>query len=108
MPPLVRLADIATITQGLNRSGQGAGARSGDWEVRLVSVGTIHDDRLRLDEAEAAAIEQNVKTQKYLLYPHDLLLTARSTLFKAAIVPPPPSPTVADATLFIVRPHDPA
>lgn len=100
---LVRLRDIATITQGMGRSGRAAGARAGDWRVSVVGVGDIQDDRLRLERAEVIAIRQNIKTEKHLLLPDDLLLTARSNAFKAALVPPWVDRTVADASLNVVR-----
>jgi hypothetical protein len=42
-----------------------------------------------------------------LLRPYDLLVTARSTIAKAALVPPSLPPAVANSTLAVVRPTDP-
>src|SRR5205823_5546216 len=98
--------EVATIAQGLATSGRAAGARTGDWRLSIVSVGDIRDDRLALDRAGPISIEQNVKTEKHLLRADDLLITARSTVLKAALVPPAVSRTVADATLLVVRSHD--
>jgi hypothetical protein len=101
----VRLGDVASISQGMSSSGRAAGAREGDWAVRVASVGDIQDDRLRLDDLDERRIEQNVKTEKHLLRPDDVLVTARSSAFKAALVPPTVERTVADATLSVVRAH---
>lgn len=108
MARIVRLGDIATIAQGMSTSGRGAGAREGNWNVRMVSIGDIQDDRLLLENAEPMAIDQNVKTEKHLLRPGDLLITARSSAFKAALVPPSVERTVADASLNVLRAGDPA
>jgi len=104
---LSALGQLATINQGLNTSGRGAGARPGDWQVRVASVGNIRDDRLALDDLEVLAIDQNARTEKHLLRPDDVLITARSTVVKVALVPPAATRTVADATLLVVRAHDP-
>lgn len=52
-------------------------------------------------------IEANARTEKHLLRPYDVLLTARSTSIKAALVPPSVSRTVAGATLLVVRAEQP-
>ena len=77
--PLVRLGNVATVTQGMGMGGRAAGAREGDWEVRVASIGDIQDDRLRLDELETRRIERNMKTEKHLLQPDDVLVSARSS-----------------------------
>lgn len=101
---LVRLGDVATISQGMTTSGRGAGAREGTWELRVASVGDIQDDRLEPGGLKSALVEFNVKTEKHLLRPEDVLVAARSTVVKAALVPPALTRTVADATLLVVRP----
>ena len=103
---LTHLAHLATVSTGLATSGRAAGARAGGWELRMVSVGDIQDDRLVLDGARPIALEQTERTERHLLRPGDLLITARSTIVKAAIVPLDAQRTVADATLLVVRPHD--
>jgi restriction endonuclease S subunit len=76
--------------------------------VRAVGVGDIRDDRLAPGQVGTIKIEQNAKTEKHLLQPEDVLVTARSTVVKAALVPPALSPrAVADATLLVVRPLAP-
>ncbi|HEY7065936.1 MAG TPA: hypothetical protein VII06_30970 [Chloroflexota bacterium] len=105
--PLVRLAEVAHIAQGMGLTGRAAGAREGNWAVRVASVGDIQDDRLRVDALEARQIDRNVKTEKHLLQPDDVLVTARSSAYKAALVPPSETHTVADATLLVVRSKQP-
>lgn len=107
MKPLSPLYELASVTQGLSASGPGAGSRAGDWTVRVVDSADIQDDRLSLEDLRAIAIQQNVKTEKHLLRPYDVLVTARSTTIKAALVPPSITRTVAGATLLVVRPFEP-
>lgn len=107
MAKLVKLGEVAEIRQGLSTSGRGAGKRPGNWQVRVISVGSLQEDRLVPDGLETLTIEQNVKTEKHLLETDDLLVTARSTLLKAALVPPLPFRAVADATLLVLRPRAP-
>lgn len=104
---IVRLGELADISQGLSTSGRGAGKRSGEWRVRLISVGSIQEDRLVIQGLHGFDIEQNARTEKHLLETDDLLITARSTVIKAALVPPLPFRAVADATLLVVRPYNP-
>jgi hypothetical protein len=73
----------------------------------VVSGGCIQDDTLDLLAAEEIEVPQNVSTEKHLLKPHDVLVTARSTVVKAALVPPSVSRTVANANLLVVRPNVP-
>lgn len=102
-----RVVDLASVTQGLATSGAGAGAKAGDWNVRFVDSADIQDDRLDLDDLRTRAIQQNARTEKHLLKPYDVLVTARSTTIKAALVPPAVTRTVAGATLLVVRPNQP-
>jgi hypothetical protein len=100
---LMRLGDVATVRQGISRHGRGAGARAGDWQVRVVTASDIQDDRLMLDGAATAGLEQSERAERYLVEPGDVLLTARSNSVKAALAPPAATRTLADAGLLIVR-----
>jgi hypothetical protein len=60
-----------------------------------------------VDRLETRQIARNVKTEKHLLRPDDVLVTARSSVYKAALVPPSETHAVADATLLIVRGREP-
>lgn len=107
---MVQLGAIASVTQGMSRSGRGAGARAGSWEVQLVTVGDLQDDRIPVDQLQRIAIEQRWRTEKHLLRPGDVLVTARSSAMKAALVPPSLGAAMADASLHVVRassPEDP-
>ena len=107
MTQLLALSGIATVSQGLVTSGQGAGARSGGWVVQEVSLRNIEADRIDLASLGTIAIEFNRRTERHLLQPYDVLVTARSTVVKAALVPPALTPAVANSTLSVVRPQEP-
>ena len=100
-----RLSDIATVRQGLSRSGRSAAARAGDWEVELISGNNIRDDRLS-GPFELIRIPFSPLTEKHLLEPSDVLVTGKSTSAKAAYVPPSIGRAVANSTLLVVRPTD--
>ena len=94
--------------QGLVRSGRGAGAREGDWALRIVESGDVSDNGwLHLDGLREVGVVQGVRTERYLLRPFDVLVTARSGSIQAALVPPDVSRTVAGVTLLVVRPRRP-
>lgn len=103
----VRLHQLVSITQGMATTGKGAGARPGEWNLNLVESGDIEDDSLRLEGLRPIAIEQNARTEKHLLKPYDLLVTARSHALKVALVPPAITRTMASATLLVARPFSP-
>ena len=107
MAPLLPLSQLATVASGLVTSGQGAGARRGDWVVQEVSLRNIEDDRIDLTSLSTIAIEFSARTEKHLLQPYDVLVTARSTIVKAALVPPALTPAVANSTLSVVRAGEP-
>lgn len=69
-------------------------------------MGDVQDDRFVLDRVETIRVEQNVKTDKHLLRAEDVLVAARSTMIKAALVPPLAEPTAADASLLVVTPDE--
>jgi hypothetical protein len=100
-----RLSDVATVRQGLSRSGRSAAARAGDWQVELISGNNIREDRLS-GPFELILIPRNDLTKKHLLDPYDVLVTGKSTSAKAAYVPPSVGPAVANSTLLVVRPLD--
>lgn len=102
----MRLDHVATVRQGIVTSGHGAGARPGAWEVREVSLGDISDDRLTGEGVELR-LDLSPRTERHLLQPYDVLVTARSTVVKAALVPASLSRAVANSTLAVVRPRDP-
>ena len=105
---MISIATLAEVFQGLVRSGRGAGAREGDWALRIVESGDVHDDGwLRLDGLREVGVVRGVRTERHLLRPFDVLVTARSGSVQAALVPPDVSRTVAGVTLLVVRPRRP-
>lgn len=88
-------------------AGRGAGARPGDWRLRVVESADIVDDRLSLEGLREIGLRRGVRTEAHLLEPYDILVTARSPAVKVALVPPGVSRTVAAATLLVVRTPDP-
>lgn len=102
------VADIADVHQGLARAGHGAGARSGDWALRIVESGDLRSDGwLELDGLREIGVLQGVRTERHLLRPFDVLVTARSGSVHVALAPPDVSRTVAGVTMLVVRPQVP-
>ena len=99
---------VARVFQGLARSGRGAGVRIGDWRLRLIESGDVPDDGiLSLDGLRQIELARTSRTERHLLRPFDVLVTARSGSVQVALVPPDVSRTVAGITLLVVRPRDP-
>ena len=68
----------------------------------------MHDDGwLDLDGLREIGFIQHVRTERHLLRPFDVLVTARSGSVQVALVPPDVSRTVAGITLLVVRPKEP-
>ena len=44
MAVMARMFDVATVHQGLTRVGRGAGAQHGEWMLRIVESGDLHED----------------------------------------------------------------
>ena len=98
--------EIANVFQGLARSGRGAGVRIGDWRIRLVESGDVLDDGiLSLEGLRQIELARGPRTERYLLRPCDVLVTARSGAIQVALVPAGVSRTVAAVTLLVVRPQ---
>ena len=103
----MKLARLANVRQGMVMVGSGAGARPGDWQLRLVESADVVDDHVRLEDLREVEVRHDARTETHLLRPYDILVTARSHAVKVALVPPEVSGTVAGATLFVVRAPDP-
>ena len=102
------LADFANVFQGLARAGRGAGAQRGSWTLRIVQSSDLIDDGwLNLDGLQEIGVVQGVRTERHLLRPYDILVTARSGTIHVALVPPDVHRTVAGITLLVVRPKRP-
>ena len=103
-----RIGDITHVYQGLARAGRGAGARRGEWMLRVVESSDLGDDGwLDLEGLREIGVVQGVRTERHLLRPFDVLVTARSGSVQVALVPPDVSRTVAGITLLVVRPKEP-
>ena len=102
------ISQVADVYQGLVTSGRGAGARSGDWELRLVESGDVRAEGwLDLEELREIRVARGRSTERHLLRPFDVLVTGRAGSTRVALVPPSVARTVAGATLLVVRPGDP-
>ena len=102
-----RIVELANVSQGLARSGRAAGARAGDWNVRIAESGDVRDGWLKLDRLKEIGVLHNTRTERHLLRPFDVLVTARAGSVQSALVPPAVSRTVASVTLLVVRPKEP-
>ena len=99
---------LAEVSQGLARVGRGAGARPGNWRLRMVESGDIREDGwLDLSDLRVVGVVQSLRTERHLLRPYDVLVTARAGSIQIGLVPPDVSRTVAGVTLLVVRPKDP-
>lgn len=102
------LFELANVYQGLVRSGRGAGARLGEWKLRIVESGDVRDNGLLdLEGLREIEIASKVRTERHLLRPFDVLVTARTGSVQTALVPPAVSRTVAGVTLLVARPRQP-
>ena len=103
----MKLVRLANVRQGMVMAGSGAGARPGDWQLRLVESADVVDDHVCLEGLREVEVRRDARTEAHLLRPYDILVTARSHAVKVALVPPEVSRTVAGATLLVVRAPDP-
>ena len=100
--------EIAYVFQGLARSGRGAGIRHGEWAVRLVESGDIHEDGwLNIRNLRGIDLVRSRRTERHLLRPFDILITARAGSVQLALVPPQVSLTVAGVTLLVIQAKEP-
>ena len=74
----------------------------------MVKSSDLTDDGwLNLDGLQEIGVVQSVRTERHLLRPYDVLVTARSGTIHVGLVPPDVSRTVASITLLVVRPKRP-
>ena len=105
---MAMLYEFAYVYQGLSTSGRGAGARRGDWRLRVVESGDVHEDGwLDLNGLREIRVVRSVSTERHLLRPYDVLVKARAGTIQIVLVPPGVSRTVAGVTLMVVRPLKP-
>lgn len=103
----MNVADVAEIRQGMALAGRAAGARPGDWPLRVVESSDVVDDRVSLQGLREIEVLRDGRSEAHLLRPFDILVTARSQAVKVALVPPEVSRIVASSTLLVVRTPDP-
>lgn len=101
------ISEIANISQGIVTAGRAAGARAGEWRLRVIESGDLVDGRVDLEGGREIEVERTERAERHLLRPFDVLVTARSQSVKAALVPPEVSRAVAGSTLLVVRVPDP-
>lgn len=101
------LSELAIVSPGMARSGRGAGARPGDWTLSLVESRNLRGGRLDLDGLRRVGVVRNAWSERHLLRPHDVLVTARAESVRVALTPPGVSRTAAGATVLVVRAGDP-
>ena len=105
---MISVAELANVYQGLSRAGHGAGARHGQWMLRMVESSDVRDDGwLGIDGLREVGLVHGVRTERYLLRPFDLLVTARTGSVQIALVPPDVSRTIAGVTLLVIRAKHP-
>ena len=76
--------------------------------LRIVESSDLRDDGwLDADGLREVGVVQGVRTERHLLRPFDVLVTARSGSVQVALVPPGVSRTVAGITLLVVRVNEP-
>ena len=103
------IGQLALVHLGMVTSGRGAGARPGNWKLSIVESSDIREDGwLELEGLEESiSVARSIHTERHQLRPYDVLVTARASEIKVALVPPSVSDTVAGSTLLLVRPYDP-
>ncbi len=102
------LMDIADVSQGLALAGRGAGARAGDWILKIAEGGDIGGEGwLEIEDLKEVGVVQSLRTERHLLRPFDVLVTARTGRTQVALVPPNVSRTVAGVTLLVARSKQP-
>ena len=106
---MVSLRNLADISPGLVRAGRGAGARRGDWRLWIVESRDVRGRWLARVYVVCTRLRssEGVRTERHLLRPFDVLVTARAGSAQIALVPPGVSRTVAAFTLLVVRPKEP-
>ena len=76
--------------------------------LRIVESGGVRDHGwLDLNGLREIEVASGVRTERHLLRPFDVLVTARAGAVQTALVPPGVSRTVAGVTLLVVRPKQP-
>ena len=101
------IGELASVRQGMAMARRTSAPRTGCRSLSMVESADIVDDHLHLDGVRAIEVRHDARAESHLLHPFDILVTARSSAVKAALVPPGVSRTVASITLLVVRTPDP-
>lgn len=75
--------------------------------LKVAEAADVNGGWLELNSLREMGFVQNLHTERHLLRPFDVLVTARSGRIQAALVPPDVSRTVAGITLLVVHPNRP-
>src|SRR5947208_316081 len=104
------LRDLASVAPGMGPIGRSPAARQGPWKLSVIDSADVEGDRIATPPQDLRTIEvlQSAWTERQLLRPFDILVTARSRRIKTALVPATTARTVAAATLLVVRVPEPS
>ena len=76
--------------------------------LRIAEGGDIGGEGwLEIEDLKEVGVVQSLRTERHLLRPFDVLVTARTGRTQVALVPPNVSRTVAGVTLLVARPRQP-
>lgn len=92
----LHIKDIARVTRGLQEGHKSL-------EQFLLNVRNIQDGEIKYDCPEERMKENPGWEEKYLIKEDDIILTAKGTILKIAIVPPNPPPAYISGNLMILR-----
>ncbi len=97
------LGHVARVYTGLALSGRTI-AGHGSYTYPSVSLKDLANGRVVLHELTTVRAEHPTKVQRYMAQPGDILISARGTQPKVAIVPPDVAGAVLTSTLIGIRP----
>ena len=76
--------------------------------LKIAESGDLGGDGwLEIEGLKEVGVVQGLRTERHLLRPFDVLVTARTERTQVALVPPNVSRTVAGITLLVARPKQP-
>ncbi len=105
---MTQLYAIADVLQGLARTRLEPSRAESDWALSMVESGDIKDDGwFTADGLREASVPSRLLVERHTLRPYDVLVTARTSDVKVALVPPSITHVVAGITILVVRPDEP-
>ncbi len=103
-----QLYAVADVLQGLARTRLEPSRAEYDWALSMVESGDIRDDGWFTAEGlREVSVPSRLLVERHTLRPYDVLLTARTSELKVALVPPSITRVVAGITILVVRPDEP-